>query len=353
MFAPVYRPPRSQQSYLTRHHEQAQKKRRPSLDEGEDSDLPDSPDISTPPFKPIAPDDPYLTAGYSREKTLPPFPFPHAPVESERPVQVSLDEELFCLKPTVHKLDTQAGDAYLTKRQHLDNLTALLHRSVTTSDWNRASRIIGLLLRSDFNGAIDLRRHGRWAIAGEILMRREQSLDADNQAQSVDRSSGFEDTRKYYERMILQYPHTSRTSSSFSAATIYPSLFNVWVYEVQQRSKVGREACQRRPSSSSSLSSCESTDDKDDVSKIRLKELEEAEPIATRLDDLLLSPPYDTDVKLLHLRAMIGSWLSDLYTSAADSVHSADLQRDHYRQSNQREKDRAEDLLDRIAQRTI
>jgi hypothetical protein len=49
------------------------------------------------------------------------------------------------------------------------------------------------------------------------------------------------------------------------------------------------------------------------VHEIRNRELEQALPIAQRLDELLVNPPYDTSHELLHIRGMVALWLSDLH----------------------------------------
>lgn len=127
-------------------------------------------------------------------------------------------------------------------------------------------------------------------IGAEILMRRP--------------GGGFKLAREYYDRLILQYPHRHNTpASSFSARVVYPALFNIWIYEVQDR------ASRAQPDDASWS----------DLRQIKMKELEEAQPIATRLDELLLSPPYDTMTELLELRANLSLWLSALHKSLAGS----------------------------------
>jgi hypothetical protein len=111
------------------------------------------------------------------------------------------------------------------------------------------------------------------------------------------------------------------------AKVFYPALFNIWVYEVQARYKhLQAESSNARRSSSYSIAS-----DNDDSEfggsqqqallsrDLLAREIADATPIADRLDELLLSPPYDISEPLLKIRGMIGLWLSDLYKSLANT----------------------------------
>ena len=209
-------------------------------------------------------------------------------------------------------------------------------------DWQRASRAWGLLMRTEIAGrGIDVRQHGRWGIGAEILIQRERNgpvpravfHHGDDDAQSVRSDAapspaqaepawcdeGFKLAREYYERLILQYPHTPRTRDALNATTFYPALFSTWVYGVQARYKsLRKQALERRPSTSDSNVSDDTNEHNNhksqtDVKPITRAELEDAIPIVQRMDELLLSPPYDTSLPLLHLRGMVGLWLADLY----------------------------------------
>jgi hypothetical protein len=157
---------------------------------------------------------------------------------------------------------------------------------------------------------------------------------AQNDPQSQCSEQGFKLAREYYERLILQYPHTPYTQHSLNAMAIYPALFNIWIYEVQDRSKrAGKriDSSDSEPvgSSDDSMQSNHSNADKSRIIlQVRAQELEEALPIATRMDELLLSPPYDTSSSLLQLRGMVAMWISDLHADLAGVAEGGAMESD-------------------------
>jgi hypothetical protein len=352
-FAPVYRPTKGQQAFLTR--EQKLEARKRKRDEGSDASSADQSSNSddAKPYSVVASastvnkTDPYHVAGLSREHPLPKYPFPHAPVKSSNVPRQSSQEVLAAVNPPLYvpKIEVDNQSTSL-KRRHLDNLTVILHRCMLAGDWERASRAWGLLARTEIGGlGIDVRQHGRWGIGAEILMRRVSNNPSPVRRPSVDDTSsvhdaaddtaanrqanrladeGFKLAREYYERLILQYPHTPHAQHTVNSKVFYPALFNIWVYEVQARYQHLRdEAAQaRRPSFQST-----SSDNDDEQSSpsgrrdLANREIADATPIVERLDELLLNPPYDKSEPLLRLRGMMGLWLSDLYRSLT-SNHS-------------------------------
>lgn len=408
-FAPAYRPTKAQQAFLT-HEQKREAKKRKREDENDDDDQSDASasaqssesDSAEPYVSASAPSivkktDPYHVAGLSREQPLPRYPFPHAPVKPSDAPQKSQHEELAALNPPLYVPKPESEDrATSLKRKHLGNVTAILHRCMLNGDWERASRAWGLLVRTEINGlGIDVRQHGRWGIGAEILIRREQAKvsqvptasnrrDSNNDASLVqdDESDisttpkfsdeGFKLAREYYERLVLQYPYTPHTQHTVNAKVFYPALFNIWVYEVQARYKHLRaESSKARRSSSYSIASDNDSElngsQQAHVSRDLLaREIGDATAIADRLDQLLLSPPYDISEPLLKIRGMTGLWLSDMYKSLANGrsrpsggfSSSPPTARDDYadrvavahnRQKASSERKRAKELLARVA----
>jgi hypothetical protein len=355
-FAPVYRPTKGQQTFLTREHKREARKRKRDEESGSSSaEQPSSDsDDDAKPYGVLASapsvnrTDPYHVAGLSREHPLPRYPFPHAPVKSADVPRRSSQEELAAVYPPLYVPKVEVDDQSTSlKRRHLDNITTILHRCMLKGDWERASRAWGLLARTEIGGlGIDVRQHGRWGIGAEILMRREKGKVSEQSAavrrSSVDDTSsihdeasdlpatrpahrfadeGFKLAREYYERLVLQYPYTPHTQHTINAKVFYPALFNIWVYEVQARYQHLRsEASRARRSSSHSIASDDAGENADAASRdLASREIADATPIAERLDELLLSPPYDISEPLLRLRGMMGLWLSDLYRSLANA----------------------------------
>ncbi|KAF2217717.1 hypothetical protein CERZMDRAFT_22422, partial [Cercospora zeae-maydis SCOH1-5] len=284
---------------------------------------------------PVHKKDPYYIAGWSREVPLPGANFPHAAhleLAAQRP---SVEDELARLNPPIYVPKKRPDDPIGSVRgRHLNNLTAILHTCMLNQDWGRASRAWGLILRTEIAGfAPDIRQHGRWMIGAELLMRRDQTLEpvqisTGDQGSELDDSrpqpmapvlsdEGFHLAREYYERMCLQYPHIPRARhSSVNAYAIYPALFNIWLYEIQHRSKRARQklADSHEAAEYDEAGSARSNefDQRRSLRLIRMRELSDTKPLVKRLDDLLLNPPYDTCPELLELRGMISLWLANM-----------------------------------------
>ncbi|KAK5111659.1 hypothetical protein LTR62_004764 [Meristemomyces frigidus] len=363
MFAPVHRPARPQALLFAKQERTERTERKRKRDEDEDEDVSSSSDdslqlkLSPPPEASAAKGkskiyqhavnkkDPYHIAGLSREDDLPPAPFPHAPIKLVKNLP-STDEELATLNPPLHVPKPAVQDHTSSlKRRHIENLTALLHVCMLRGNWDRASRAWGLLLRTEMGGrGMDVRTEGRWGIGAELLMRRRDvSQDSRDYHESVEgdvsfTDEGFKLARQYYERLILQYPSTPSTRHNVNAQVFYPALFNIWIYSVQHRSKQRRHQITAAPEPENSPTDPEPSNPELDPTEAeaagirvsRKQELHEAVSIARRMDELMVSPPYDSSPELLRLRGMIGLWLADLYVFQASSHRtSPEGSRDH------------------------
>lgn len=346
-FAPVYRPSTTQQSFLTREQKRERKRKRNALDDSDDPDISsnteneqDAPRV----LHPVNKTDPYYVAGYAREKPLPGGNFPHATLKAARKPQLPAEEEFSHLKPPIYvpKI-AQTDHASSLRARHLDNLTAILHKCILRDDWERASRAWGLILRTEIAGrGIDVRQNGRWTVGAEILMRRDQVLDqirtrrlssssTDEHEEANDEAAGtiktpvlkdesFKKARDYYERLIVQHPHLQRTHHSIiTALSIQPARFSLWIYQVQDKSKRERKKTYAAPGSTDSDMNTSPRSNRNDrsyqqrkVRQLRNEEHEEALEIALQLDELLVSPPYDTSREMLYTRGMVALWLYDL-----------------------------------------
>ncbi|EMC93688.1 hypothetical protein BAUCODRAFT_114218 [Baudoinia panamericana UAMH 10762] len=366
IFAPIFRPTKSHKPSVSEAVKSARKRKREAGASEEDVDqdaqlsTASSPslesaahDAKTAFQHPVKRTDPYFVAGHSREEPLPPTPFPHAAVKNID-TQQAVASDLAALNPPLYVPGVTSDDPNTSlKRRHIDNLTTLLHTCMLRGDWERAARAWGLLLRVEVDGrGMDVRQYGRWGIGAELLLRRGakgQSL-LSKQATSPFTNEGFRLARDYYERLILQYPHTPRNQYGINALTFYPALFSVWIYEVEDRSRRARQA--------------NTPDDHASFNDIRRNELQEAKAIAQRLDDLLMTPPYDTAVPLLELRGMVGLWLSDLHTTLAeplgggdedskDDIHSDDGEAQRQREEAQHQKQKALHYLQKAKARGV
>ena len=295
----------------------------------------------------------YRTAGQAFDEELPGGHFPHTPCHSKADTLVEPDArarihaDLAALKPPLYiPRDAGLSSKLGLRKRHVAVVTSVMHRSLLEGDYIRAGRAWGVLLRAEMNGRhMDLRTHGRWGIGAEILLRRDAQLaqrgstgeDSDDPDDSDPYSrkrpsdlfseDGFEKARDYYERLILQYPYRKQHPNAVNALDFYPAMFGLWIYSVQDRQKTALSRIHHSPGNSdrertdedlytntppSSPSSERSERSHPQMEEVRKSTLRQAEEIAIRLEELLLSPPYSDDSTLWSLRGMVALWVGDL-----------------------------------------
>lgn len=346
-FTPVWPVYEAQQTFRSKQYAPAKKrKRRRSEEESEEEDdETPQPTNYTSTIKAELPSihdrialrgearkDPFNIAGHPKGEPLPVPPFPHGPIKSKKPPSEpnSTQIALAALKPPLYTPPPNEDDHTTSlRRQHLNVLTTILHTSLLKSDFVRAGRAWGLILRSEMRGiGIDVRTHGRWGIGAEILLRqhatpsRQHENNADHQtAEDEDEydndlsstatigDEGFAAAKAYYERLILQYPYHKTHPNQTSALTFYPAMFGLCIAEIGSK-------CQRALRSDSDPRSDHEDHDSDDADSkanaVKRAELSMARDLTARMDELMLSPPYDTYPPLLQLRAMVALWVGDL-----------------------------------------
>ena len=252
-------------------------------------------------------------AGHTLSGDLPPFPFPHAAASSARETQGALSE------PTVAPESSRERGQISLRSQHVAAMSAVLHKSLLAKDWSRASRALGLILRTSAAGqSIDIRAARNWAIAAEILFRRaagassEHMVDA-QEAGDSDSSPGpthnrgisrrgFEDARSLYKKLIVQYPYHKSWPDSVNAIDFYIAMFNLWIYVAQADGATARRQI-------SKVGVPVSEDDSTDLST---RALQEANEIADEMDSCMSSVPFSENRELIRLRANIALWQKDL-----------------------------------------
>jgi hypothetical protein len=189
-----------------------------------------------------------------------------------------------------------------------------MHRCLLEGDFLRAGKAWGLILRTQISGTpIDPRNHGRWGIGAELLLHRQTGDIEQNKQSFIDETSpyteeGFELAREYYERLIVQHPNRKHVPRAIDEVTFY---------EVCERCKRARRRFEAEHGASTSSNhladeSMTSDDARVDASVLAATELLHAKEISDRLDQLIVSPPFDKHADLLQLRGMVGLWLADL-----------------------------------------
>lgn len=207
-----------------------------------------------------------------------------------------------------------------------------------------------MILRHDFSGhAVDIRTDGQWGVGAEILLRRDgqfQGTTINKATESIPSKAsltessgyyskkwftrkGFEDARKYYERLIIQYPYHQRAPHGINSLDFYPAMFGLWIYVVQEEAKVTINARARKryreqdgTDSDNAMSGLSDTSEPEDPilpdSSADRADLVEARKIAARMDSLMVSPPFSDNVELLRLRAMVALWIADICRVTSD-----------------------------------
>lgn len=338
----------------------------------------------------LSPDDEYQyrVAGQPVDESIPGGHFPHAPapvagldgLESDgEKAEARLRQELAGLSPPLYpshqSLTATVGEESQSgvglRLRHLAVLNAILHRCLLEGDFIRAGRAWGMLLRSEVHGRpIDLRAKGVWGIGAEILMRRDAQVaaerrkqrrpedsngDENNDSGRCDRTEelwfsreGFDKARLYYERLILQYPYRRIAPHSVSSLDFYPVMFGLWIYSIQEEFRIAKSRLEVKGEDSGSDDDEQMDDIYDEqgsarsvtreqrkrlrryerLEDLRKSQLEQAEQVAIRLDELLLSPPYSDSHQLLRIRGMMALWIGDLSVvsvlndQVADKLHS-------------------------------
>ncbi|KAJ5825042.1 Transcription initiation factor Rrn11 [Penicillium robsamsonii] len=284
----------------------------------------------------------YRIAGFPSNQELPKGHFPHAQDKDEQLRRETTSrhlKDLAALSPPVYP--PQSAQQGNIRFQHLGALTAILHRCMLQGDYLRAGRAWGLILREDYRGfRMDVRNEARWGIGAEILLRRdEQETPANPGTTKVPNpmestrvnftTKAFAAAKEYYERLILNHPFMKSSPQSISSLHFYPAMFGLWVYITQEESKANRKDIALRQeeepdefseddNSESEFGHRRKSQNKAGaaIAAIRALELEQAQQIATRMDQLLGSPPYSDSPELLELRGMISLWIGDLFLSA-------------------------------------
>lgn len=344
----------------------------------------------------------YRTAGHPTDEPLPGGHFPHTPApttDTDGPdadgatAEARLRRELAGLSPPLYpshqSLTAAVGDesrsgAVGLRLRHLAVLNTILHRCLLEGDFVRAGRAWGLLLRSEVQGRpIDLRARGVWGIGAEILMRGGARAGAEGGRVGVEDAGGggdggmdeggrteeedwgfsregFDRARMYYERLILQYPYRRIAPDAVSALDFYPVMFGLWIYAVQEEGRVARSRLENEAGESGSDDDEQMYDVHDEpefvspptrdrrkalrqyerLEDLRKSQLQQAEQMAARLDELLLSPPYSDSHPLLRLRGMMALWIGDLSViKLMDDQHmNSDQIRDDYNRGLTRKK---------------
>jgi RNA polymerase I specific initiation factor len=292
----------------------------------------------------------YAIAGQPVQEELPKHPFPHGNSNSpDGPSRFDYD-----LRQQLKPAHIPPAEKYTPSvcgslhQQHLAVMTTVLHRSLMEEDFVRAGRALGMILRDETGGLpTDIRAEGRWGIGAEILIRQDAQVQHTRRersgSSSLDQSKngekklkawftrrGFEDAKKYYERLIVQYPFYKQNPDGVSALDFYPAMFGLWIYVVHQEAKL--KTLNSEPVADGSYEDDELRDETASSGigtssrhQSVLEELSQAKEIGDRMDSVMSSLPYRDHAELIDLRRMVKIWIHDLEEAFSKLAEDEDL----------------------------
>ena len=286
-----------------------------------------------------------LAPGWPAGASIPPPPFPYAPIPLRHSTSLpTLSDRRAALAnlnpPLAFDPSQEVSSRAAPKQQHVAVLTTILHRCLLRRDWLRAGRAFGMLLRTEVAGqGVEIRRHGLWGIGAEILLRSEGQIKAEMERKEgkvsgsqggehvVDGNEpnfftpeGFERARRYYERLIIQFPTRHWDSHDMLSATnFYRAMFGLWIAFIQDQRKKTCARVQERQRSPVTSSGSHASDENDErPGKVGAKIFQQVRELSKTLEDLKY--PYHDDPELHRLQLMVRSWLRDLVPDdASDS----------------------------------
>lgn len=281
-----------------------------------------------------------------------------------------------------------------------------------SGDFERAERAFALLVRVELRGKrVDLRRGGLWGVGGEILSRRGQhgmeagarDVDRDHEGDyapmRIDAGSGgaaseiqagrptllprtrsnsqrkertpyptsphaLADTRRYYERLALQYPYRRHRPHDVDERTFWPIIYSFEIYHLQGEVERARresgavsadgdgslgqegnltrgeseEAMGREVDATSSSDDENETDENQHTSTSTSIPTNKIEPFLPRITALAQQlttrnaiPPYNRDATLLKMEGDLWSWVADLFVECGRGEGGGDGANGHDR----------------------
>ncbi len=250
-------------------------------------------------------------AGQPLDQEPPLFPFPHAEDPSTKNRVVG--------QKRGPKTDQASGNLQSLRMQHLAALTSIVHLSLLKEDFSRASRALGLLFREDVvseNAAV--RNQGFMGIAAEVLLRNGSSRDP-NPHSALETlpftHEGFEKAKRIYERLIIRHPYHKSWPNTTNAVDFYLAMFSMWIYVVHGEN-------------TTTVENVEDADNEFEADR-KVRELEQANQIAHRLDTCMATVPYMDEPELIRLRANVALWAADLHEDCALIAESNENQVRH------------------------
>ncbi|KIX02342.1 uncharacterized protein Z518_08283 [Rhinocladiella mackenziei CBS 650.93] len=263
-------------------------------------------------------------AGQPLDQLPPGVPFPHAQIpSSNRRRGDTLRSEK--KKQSPNDSSDALGSLHL---QHLAALTAIVHRSLLKEDFPRASRALGLMFREDMvMKSAAVRNRGFMGIAAEVLLRQGCPSEAGPESRTVAfpfTREGFENAKRFYERLIIRHPYHKSWPDSVNAIDFYLAIFNIWIYVVHAENTTHGAIAGDVDSDAESATSSDHVIRKYAQPRSKVRELEQAKEIASRIEACTASMPYSDEPELNRLRENVKLWITDLQAELARNASPLD-----------------------------
>lgn len=266
-----------------------------------------------------------------------------------------------------------------TQSHHLGFLTNVILRALEEGDITRAKRAFGLVRRSEVRGKpVDLRRNRLWSLGAEVLMRDGEDVAQQHQ-QEVPRRWGVAENmpqlRSYLEGLVRQYPYNRLHPESISDVDFYPILFGCEFYNTWAEHRLALERLEQDSEAWSDLDDIPVEAYADDYleneynqnnhadapqveeltgrerrlrqakAELGLRAKQTMLDVAKRMDALMESAPYNTNVEMLRLRGMVALYVGDLSMAPPPRTNDEEEEGNRIRDE---ERDRAGRLFRRM-----
>ncbi|KAL9633142.1 MAG: hypothetical protein Q9164_004875, partial [Protoblastenia rupestris] len=244
------------------------------------------------------------------------------------------------------------------KKQHLDALVAVIHRSILDGDFQRARRAWGNLLRLEVNGqSLDLRTGGRWGLGAEFDLQscslQTYRSDGDSGATKNDtplpqifsNPEDLEKAKDYLGRLILQYPYRKAFPDVTGPLDFHLALFGFWISSIIHEGWLATPdlpytATNEEQNSADAFGENETMEERPTLrvrarrhsihESTRKNTLRRIYGLNAQLDKLLSSPPYSDEPSFWELKGMVALWTADLSLESDLSPSDEVIHKDYH-----------------------
>ena len=204
------------------------------------------------------------------------------------------------------------------RSRHLGILIRVLQCALYNRDFERASRAWGMLLRTEQHGmSFDPRVGERWGIGAELKLQCDSSS-------CISSFQQLETIKKYFSRLILQFPYHRNLPRMTSSLQIYPVYYSTCIYRMNELLQAAGYDLSKLRSTRSAVSDQRKNGEPHTCGDQKLAEvcrmvLKQGILLSKELANIVSSPPYSDSICMRHLNSMLALWLADLSDSLGEA----------------------------------